>query len=141
MEYKRLSSEILALVNSAVGSLPPLSLKREPRDVLDAYRDFCYDQIASSGFILDSTDQANAVAALVALAVARGGATSVLQAVAALFNILEASCAVSEESETNMQRDEVPLPIGATLKRLREFEECEVYPMATDTLLEGSLSS
>lgn len=133
----RVSSDILALVNGAVGSLPPLSLQHEPRDVLDAFRDFCYDQVAAGGFVLDSPGQASAVAALVSLAVARGGSTSLLQAVSALFNIMDSKNA---ENETEMQRDEVPLPLGPVLKRLREFEEAELYPMATDTLFEGAPS-
>jgi len=107
--YQRLCSQTLSVVIKVMNTVGPLTLRTEPADCLDAYKDFISKQIdaCESG---DSPELAHAVIALVGLVMASGGASNMMHTIDALFKIFA-------------KTKDGPLQIGHFLSKLGSFEK------------------
>eukprot|EP01114_Cavostelium_apophysatum_P001689 TRINITY_DN1146_c0_g1_i2.p1 TRINITY_DN1146_c0_g1~~TRINITY_DN1146_c0_g1_i2.p1 ORF type:complete len:4271 (-),score=1642.72 TRINITY_DN1146_c0_g1_i2:54-12866(-) len=110
--YSKLCRQILEILSSVLSTLPPLALHQEPSDCLDAYQNFIHSLVKGNDFVIDSEERAQAVAALVGLAVSRGNAKDLLLVANLLFQIFQKSNANTSVSGS------LKLKIGKYIKQL-----------------------
>jgi len=91
VQYEQLCKQTLEMIINVISALPPLALRDEPQDCLDAFNDFIHRLIRDYEYRLDADHKAQAVTALIGLAVSRGDAHYLLRVIDVLFNIIKRS--------------------------------------------------
>jgi hypothetical protein len=124
INYQKLSSKTLQIVIDVLSSIPTLALHEEPSDCLDAFKDFIYNLINSYNYQIDTEQKAQAVIALIALAISRGYAQHLLHVIDVLFQVHKRSVL----SDT-MKDSDHPLKVGHFLRQLAEYGQNKVLPL------------
>ncbi len=89
VQYQQLCKQTLDMIISVISALPPLALRDEPQDCLDAFNEFIHRLIRDYEYRVDADYKAQAVTALIGLAVSRGEAHYLLRVIDVLFNIVK----------------------------------------------------
>lgn len=91
VQYQQLCKQTLDMIIGVISALPPLALRDEPQDCLDAFNEFIHRLIRDYEYRLDADYKAQSVTALIGLAVSRGEAHYLLRVIDVLFNIVKRS--------------------------------------------------
>lgn len=89
VQYQQLCKQTLDMIIGVISALPPLALRDEPQDCLDAFNEFIHRLIRDYEYRVDADYKAQAVTALIGLAVSRGEAHYLLRVIDVLFNIVK----------------------------------------------------
>eukprot|EP00029_Vermamoeba_vermiformis_P008050 TRINITY_DN365_c0_g1_i7.p1 TRINITY_DN365_c0_g1~~TRINITY_DN365_c0_g1_i7.p1 ORF type:complete len:4455 (+),score=2004.27 TRINITY_DN365_c0_g1_i7:138-13502(+) len=135
VQYQQLCKQTLDMIIGVISALPPLALREEPQDCLDAFNEFIHRLIRDYEYRVDADYKAQAVTALIGLAVSRGEAHYLLRVIDVLFNIVKRT-ALSDESA--MRDVEVGLKIGTFLKQLDEYKRDQEHAVMTERGLEST---
>lgn len=123
VKYKELCGKTLDILISVLSTIPPMSMRKEPADCVDAFDNFVYSLLENNNFSIAMSEGEKAILALIGLAFSRGGPTSILKALDALFKVLE-----------NVETDR-KIKVGPLLAQYSSLQTNHKVPHFTDESL------
>jgi len=115
-DYFQLCSETLKIITEVINSIPPLSLRREPSDCLDAFTTFILKLVTKFEYKMETQEARTSLVALLGLAISRGGGKNLFQLTDCLFKTLSTS-------------KDVQFEFGSFLEKLNQHQKMSVVPL------------